>query len=75
LTQDAANPLDVRNAGQPWSEADVLRLTNLASGATPLRLIVRELGRPEAELRAKAAEHGINLATGNYNRLGLHESP
>jgi hypothetical protein len=73
LTQDAPNPLDVRNAGKPWTEAEVLRLTNLASGNTPMRLIVRELGRPEEEVRAKAEETGVALDTGNYNRLGLHE--
>ena len=73
LTQEGQNPLDIRNAGQPWTEAEVLRLTNLAGGNTPIRLIVRELGRPEEEVRAKAQEQGVNLETGNYNRLGLHE--
>jgi hypothetical protein len=73
VTQDAPNPLDVRNAGEPWTEAEELRFRNLGQANTPMRLIVRELGRPEDELRVKAEELGVNLDTGNYNRLGLHE--
>ena len=73
MTDEPANPLDVRNAGKPWVESELLRLTNLGLGNTPMRLIVRELGRPEAEVRAKAAERGIDLETGNYNRLHLRD--
>jgi hypothetical protein len=38
-----------------------------------MRLIVRELGRPEPELRAKAEEQGFALETGGYNRRSLYE--
>jgi hypothetical protein len=34
-----------------------------------MRLIVRELGRPEPEVRAKASEQGFELSTDNYNRF------
>jgi hypothetical protein len=47
-----ADPRDVRNAGRPWTDQEVLRLRNLALGGTPMRLVVRELGRPEDEVRA-----------------------
>jgi hypothetical protein len=36
-----------------------------------MRLIVRELGRPEEEIRAKAEEMGFELETDNYNRFML----
>ena len=73
MSESANDPRDVRNAGKPWSDGEIARLRNLGVGNTPMRLIVRELGRPEAELRAKAEEHGFPLETGNYNRLRLGE--
>jgi len=71
MTQETTppDPRDVRNAGKPWSEAEAARLQNLGIGNTPMRLMVRELGRPEAELRAKAEELGFPLETDNYNRF------
>jgi hypothetical protein len=63
LTQETENPLDRRNAGKPWTDNEVARLRNLSVGATPLRLIVRELGRPEDELRVKAGELGFTLGS------------
>jgi hypothetical protein len=69
---EATDPRDVRNAGKPWTDSEVSRLRNLSIGATPMRLIVRELGRPEDELRAKAAEQGFELAASdNYNRFKM----
>ena len=68
------DPRDQRNAGKPWSEAEVKRLRNLALGGQIMRLIVREMGRPEADLRAKAAEEGFELETGGYNRRSLYEA-
>jgi hypothetical protein len=70
---ETADPRDSRNAGKAWSERDVLRLRNLGLGSTPMRLIVRELGRPEDEVRAKAAEEGIELEVSGYNRLQANE--
>jgi hypothetical protein len=67
------DPRDVRNAGKPWSETEVKRLRNLALGGQIMRLIVREMGRPEEELRTKAAEEGFELETGGYNRRSLYE--
>jgi hypothetical protein len=69
MTTEETDPRDVRNAGKDWSDAEVARLRNLSIGSTPMRLIVRELGRPEAELRAKADEQGFPLSTENYNRF------
>jgi hypothetical protein len=74
VTQQSPNPLDARNAGKPWSDSEVIRFKNLCVGATPLRLIVRELGRPEAELAAKAAELGIELqTTGDISRFTFYD--
>jgi hypothetical protein len=67
------DPRDVRNAGKPWTDGEVVRLRNLALGGQIMRLIVREMGRPEAELRAKAEEQGFALETGGYNRRSLYE--
>jgi hypothetical protein len=67
------DPRDVRNGGKAWSEAEVTRLRNLALGGQVMRLIVREMGRPEAELRAKASEAGFELESGGYNRRSLYE--
>jgi hypothetical protein len=72
-TVSEADPRDVRNAGKPWSDVDVKRLRNLALGGQIMRLMVREMGRPEAELRAKAAAEGFELETGGYNRRSLYE--
>ena len=69
MAEETPDPRDVRNAGNEWSEAEVARLRNLSIGSTPMRLIVRELGRPEAEVRAKADEQGFALSTDNYNRF------
>ena len=69
MTQDMPDPRDSRNAGKYWSEAEVARLRNLSIGNTPMRLIVRELGRLEPEVRAKAEEQGFPLSTDNYNRF------
>jgi hypothetical protein len=69
----AADPRDVRNAGQPWTDQEVVRLRNLALGGTPMRLVVRELGRPEDEVRAKASDEGIDLESGGYSRRSLYE--
>jgi hypothetical protein len=67
------DPRDVRNAGKAWSETDVKRLRNLALGGQIMRLMVREMGRPEEELRAKAEAEGFELETGGYNRRSLYE--
>jgi hypothetical protein len=70
---EAPDPRDVRKAGTPWSDNDVKRLRNLALGGTPLRLIVREMGRPLDELQTKADTEGFVLETGGYNRRSLYE--
>jgi hypothetical protein len=70
---EAPDPRDVRKAGTPWTENDVKRLRNLALGGTPVRLIVREMGRPIEELTTKADAEGFVLETGGYNRRSLYE--
>ena len=67
------DPRDVRNAGKAWTDGEVVRLRNLALGGQIMRLMVREMGRPESELRAKAEEQGFVLETGGYNRRSLYE--
>jgi hypothetical protein len=68
-----SDPRDVRKAGAPWTDNDVKRLRNLAIGGQPLRLMVREMGRPIEELQAKADAEGFVLETGGYNRRSLYE--
>lgn len=68
---EASNPLDIRNAGKPWTANEVNRLRNLGIGNQPMRLIVRELGRPESQIRSKAEEMGFALESDNYNRFML----
>ena len=70
---EAIDPRDVRKAGTAWTDNDVKRLRNLAIGGTPLRLIVREMGRPLDELQTKADAEGFVLETGGYNRRSLYE--
>ena len=70
---EAVDPRDVRKAGTPWTDNDVKRLRNLALGGVPLRLIVREMGRPLDELQARADAEGFVLETGGYNRRSLYE--
>jgi len=67
------DPRDVRNAGAPWTDSQVKLLKNLALGGQLMRLMVREMGRPEEELRAKATQEGFELETGGYNRRSLYE--
>ena len=69
----SVDPRDMRNAGKPWTDAEVSRLRNLALGGQIMRFMVREMGRPESELRAKAEEQGFVLETGGYNRRSLYE--
>jgi hypothetical protein len=70
---ETVDPRDVRNAGTPWTDAQVKLLRNLAMGGQIMRLMVREMGRPEEELRAKATEEGFELETGGFNRRSLYE--
>ena len=67
------DPRDIRNERTPWTDSQVKLLKNLALGGQLMRLMVREMGRPEEELRAKAAEEGFELETGAYNRRSLYE--
>lgn len=61
----------VRNAGKLWTSAELKRLSELAKGNTPTRVIGLKLGRPVAGVRAKASEKKITLNPPNqspYNR-------
>jgi hypothetical protein len=73
MASEAPHPFDVRNAGKPWDSREESRLANLVVANQPMRLIVRELGRPEAEIRAKTDELGIEFDNSAYNPRGLHE--
>lgn len=60
-----------RNAGKRWSDDDVSKLSGLAEGNTPTRVIGLKLGRSEDAIRSKAQEEGISLKPTNqspYNR-------
>ena len=73
MTQDTPNPLDIRHAGEPWDQREESRLANLAVANQPLRLIVRELGRPAEEILTKLGELGLELDSTQYNPRGQHE--
>jgi hypothetical protein len=74
MTEQAPNPFDSRNAGKPWDSREAARLQNLVVANQPMRLIVRELGRPEDEVRAKMAELGVEFDSNVYNPRGQHET-
>jgi hypothetical protein len=60
-----------RNAGKPWTPAQVKQLRTLAKGNTPTRVIGLKLGRPPGGISAKASQKGISLKPTNqspYNR-------
>jgi hypothetical protein len=59
------------NHNQSWSNQDVRKLSGLADGNTPTRLIAWKLKRTESSVRSKAADVGISLKPVNqspYNR-------
>lgn len=60
-----------RNTGKPWIRSETERLSKLAAGNTPTRVIGLKLGRTEAAVRSKAGKEGISLKPTNqspYNR-------
>ena len=60
-----------RNAGNSWSDKDVLMLIQLIRQNTPTRVIGLKLGRTEASVYSKAQELGLSLNPVNqapYNR-------
>jgi len=60
-----------RNAGKPWTPAQVGELRALARGNTPIRVIGLKLGRSPGAISAKATEQRISLKPTNqrpYNR-------
>jgi len=44
------------NAGSPWTITAVDKLKELWNGGVPPEMVAHTLGRPEQEVRAKAAE-------------------
>jgi hypothetical protein len=59
-----------RNAGDPWSEADLEQLRELVVGNPPTRLIGLKLGRTEDAVRDKALELELSLAPANRPPYG-----
>jgi len=65
------NPIYKRRSRQPWSDADLKKLKQLAKGNTPTGVISLKLQRPPAAIRSKAQREGISLKPINrspYNR-------
>ena len=61
----------VRNAGKPWTPAEVKQLKVLAKENTPTRVIGLKLGRPVGGVQTKASQVGVSLKPTNqspYNR-------
>jgi len=66
-----ANPSYKRRSRQPWSSADLRKLTQLAEGNTPTGVMSVKLQRPIGAIRSKAQREGISLKPVNrspYNR-------
>lgn len=64
-------PKSTRNAGKPWTPQEEARLSKLAAGNTPTRVIGLQLGRTAPAVYSKAGELGISLKPPNqspYNR-------
>lgn len=60
-----------KNHGEPWTEADVRRLRQLAAGNTPTRVIALQMGRTPEAISSEASREGITLKPTNqspYNR-------
>ena len=58
------------NTGKTWTPADVTRLSELAAGNTPTRVIGLKLDRTEDAVRAKAHDEGISLKPTNQAPYG-----
>jgi hypothetical protein len=63
----ADTPKYIRNTGNPWTEAEVGQLRELASQNTPTRVIGLKLGRSEDAIRSKATDEGISLKPTNQS--------
>ena len=66
-----ANPSYKRRSRQPWSSADLRKLTQLAEGNTPTGVMSVKLQRPIGAIQSKAQREGISLKPVNrspYNR-------
>jgi hypothetical protein len=65
------NPIYKRRSREPWSDADLKQLKQLAKGNTPTGVMSIKLQRPPAAIRSKAQREGISLKPTNrspYNR-------
>jgi hypothetical protein len=65
-----ALPQSIRNAGEPWSRADLARLKELAADNIPPSVIGLRLGRPEESVLMKALQVGITLTPLNKPPYG-----
>lgn len=64
-------PKYIRNAGKPWTPAEVKQLKGFAKENMPTRVIGLKLGRPVGGVQSKASELKISLKPTNqspYNR-------
>lgn len=59
-----------RNDDEPWSEAELKELRELADGNTPTRVIGLKLGRSETAVRSKASDESISLKPTNQSPYG-----
>ena len=72
-TKGQSVPESYRNSGQPWTEAQVNKLRQLARENTPTRVIGLKLGRSPRAIQSKASEAGISLMPPNrspFSRTG-----
>lgn len=57
----------IRNAGKPWTPAEVKQLKALAKEDTPTRVIGLKLGRPVGGVYAKASQENVSLKPTNQS--------
>jgi len=60
-------PKSTRNSGKPWTPSDVRKLSDLAAGNTPTRVIGLKLGRTETAVYKRASDEGIPLKPTNQS--------
>jgi hypothetical protein len=62
-----------KNTGNPWTQAEINQLRQLARENTPTRVIGLKLGRTEDAVRAKASEEGVSLKPTNQSPYGTRK--
>lgn len=63
-----------KNSGAAWTKGDVGKLSELAKGNTPTRVIGLKLGRTPGAVSGKASKENISLKPTNQSPYGRRKS-